>query len=133
VTATSLDWSILAYDLGLSGIAQQLVANSELVSFSENRLQLQLPRELHDLVNDLTQAEILQALQQKLGVSLRLEMKAAGQMAGQTPLQAKLLREQRERLDAIAAIREDGLVRKLQQAFEVELDESSVVKIESNR
>jgi DNA polymerase III subunit gamma/tau len=133
VEATSLDWSILAYDLGLSGIAQQLVANSELVSFSENRLQLQLTRELRDLVDDRNQAEILQALQQKLGLSLRLEMKVAGQMASQTPLQAKLLREQQERLDAIAAIREDRLVRKLQQAFEVELDESSVVKIESNR
>jgi len=133
VSATSLDWANLAYDLGLSGIAQELVANSELVDFAENRLQLQLARELHDLVNDRTQAEILQALQQKLGVSLRLEMKAAGQMAGQTPLQAKLLRDEQERLAAIAAIREDRLVRKLQQAFEVELDESSVVKIQSNR
>jgi len=133
LAATSLDWSILAYDLGLSGIAQELVANSELVSFDANRLQLQLARELHDLINDRTQAEILQALQQKLGVSLRLEMRAAGQLASQTPLQAKMLREQQERLAAIAAIREDRLVRKLQQAFEVELDESSVVKIESNR
>ena len=133
VTATSLDWSMLAYALGLGGIAQELVANSELVCLSDNRLQLQLPRELHDLVNDRNQAEILQALQQKLGVSLRLEMKAAGQMVGQTPLQARVLREQQERLAAIAAIREDRLVRKLQQAFEVELDESSVVKIESNR
>ena len=133
LSSTSLDWPILAYDLGLSGIAQQLVANSELVFYAENRLQLQLPRELHDLVNDLTQAEILQALQQKLGVSLRLEMKSAGRMAGQTPLQAKLLREQQERCAAITAIREDSLVRKLQQVFEVELDESSVVKTESKR
>jgi DNA polymerase-3 subunit gamma/tau len=133
LSSTSLDWPILAYDLGLSGIAQQLVANSELVFYAENRLQLQLPRELHDLVNDLTQAEILQALQQKLGVSLRLEMKSAERMAGQTPLQAKLLREQQERCAAITAIREDSLVRKLQQVFEVELDESSVVKTESKR
>jgi len=129
----SLDWAGLAYELGLGGIALQLVANSELVAFTDNRLQLQLPRELHDLVNELTQAEILQALQQKLGVSLRLEMKSAEHMAGQTPLQAKLLREQQERCAAIAAIREDRLVRKLQQVFEVELDESSVVKIERNR
>jgi DNA polymerase-3 subunit gamma/tau len=133
LSSTSLDWPILAYDLGLSGIAQQLVANSELVFYAENRLQLQLPRELHDLVNDLTQAEILQALQQKLGVSLRLEMKSAERMADQTPLQAKLLREQQERCAAITAIREDSLVRKLQQVFEVELDESSVVKTESKR
>jgi hypothetical protein len=60
-------------------------------------------------------------------------MKSAERMAGQTPLQAKLLREQQERCAAITAIREDSLVRKLQQVFEVELDESSVVKTESKR
>ena len=54
-------------------------------------------------------------------------------MSGQTPLQARLLREQQERLEAIDAIRADSLVHRLQQAFEVELDESSVVKVESDR
>ena len=132
--ATSqLDWSAVAYELGLSGIAQELVANCELVSYADQCVRLQLAGELYELVNDLTRGEILAALQQKLGVSLRLEIAATDQLLEHTPLQARLLREQRERQAAIDAIQQDAVVRKLQQAFGVELDEASVVKIESNR
>jgi DNA polymerase-3 subunit gamma/tau len=127
------DWSTAAYNLGLTGLAQELVANSQLQSFSKDCIDLQLPYELHELVNDLTRAEILQALQQKLGVSLRLELTATAHLTGITPLQAKQLREQQERVAAIAAIREDVMVRKLQHVFDAELDEASVVKIDSNR
>jgi DNA polymerase-3 subunit gamma/tau len=131
-----LDWSMLAYKLGLTGITQELVANSQLRSFTENRFVLQLPGELYELVNDLNRAEILQALQQKLGVSLRLELTATtgltGSLTGVTPLQAKQQREHDERVSAIAAIRNDEMVRKLQHVFDAELDEASVVKIENN-
>jgi DNA polymerase-3 subunit gamma/tau len=130
---SEFDWSTAAYNLGLTGLAQELVANSQLQSFSNEHIDLQLPDELHELVNDLTRAEILQALQQKLGVSLRLELTASAHLTGITPLQAKQLREQEERVAAIAAIREDGMVRKLQHVFDAELDEASVVKIDSNR
>ncbi len=130
---SEFDWSTAAYTLGLTGLAQELVANSQLQSFSNDRIDLQLPYELHELVNDLTRAEILQALQQKLGVSLHLELTASAHLTGITPLQAKEQREQQERVAAIAAIREDGMVRKLQHVFDAELDEASVVKIDSNR
>jgi DNA polymerase-3 subunit gamma/tau len=130
---SEFDWSTAAYSLGLTGLAQELVANSQLQSFSNDCIDLQLPYELHELVNDLTRAEILQALQQKLGVSLRLELTATAHLTGITPLQAKQLREQQERVAAIAAIREDVMVRKLQHVFDAELDEASVVKIDSNR
>jgi len=127
-----LDWSMLAYELGLTGIAQELVANSQLRSYAENLIVLQLPGELYELVNDLNRAEILQALQQKLGVSLRLELTATTSLTGVTPLQAKQQRERDERVSAIAAIRNDEMVRMLQHVFDAELDEASVVKIESN-
>ena len=130
---SEFDWSTAAYNLGLTGLAQELVANSQLLSFSNDHIDLQLPYELHELVNDHTRAEILQALQQKLGVSLRLELTATAHLTGNTPLQAKQLREQQERVAAIAAIREDVMVRKLQHVFDAELDEASVVKIDSNR
>ena len=127
------DWSTVAYDLGLSGIAQELVANSQLLAYTDNRIDLQLPREIYELVNDLTRAEILQALQQKLGVSLRLEIVAGAETTDITPLQARQQREKQERVAAIAAIREDVIVKRLQRVFEAELDEASVVKIENNR
>ena len=127
-----LDWSMLAYRLGLTGIAQELVANSQLRSHADNQIVLQMPGELYELVNDLNRAEILQALQQKLGVSLRLELTASHGLTGVTPLQAKQQREHDERVSAIAAIRDDEMVKKLQHVFDAELDEASVVKIDSN-
>ncbi len=127
-----LDWTAIAYELGLTGLAQEIVANSQLQSHSGERIRLQLPTELLELVNDVTRAEILQALEHKLGVSLRLELTATAALVGETPLQAKLRRQQQERLAAIAAIREEAMVKKLQHAFAAELDETTVVKIESN-
>lgn len=130
--ADSLEWSGFVYELGLTGLAQEIVANSLLESYQDGRLKLQLQPEIHELVNDLIKAEITQALEQKLGVSLQLELAATGVSAGQTPLQAKKQRQQQERLAAIDAIRDEKLVRKLQHAFSAELDEASVVKIENN-
>jgi len=132
-TATGpLDWSGLVYELGLAGLAQEIVANSLLESYRNGRLKLQLQPEIHELVNDLIKAEITQALEQKLGVSLQLDLAATGVTGGQTPLQAKIQRQQQERLVAIDAIRDEKLVKKLQHAFSAELDEASVVKIENN-
>jgi hypothetical protein len=125
------NWSAIAYELGLSGLAQEIVANSLLQSDADGRIKLQLPAELLELVNDVTRTEILQALELKLGVSLRLEFSAAAVLVGETPLQAKLRREQEERDAAIVAIREEATVKKLQHAFAAELDETSVVKVES--
>ena len=126
------DWCGLAYQLGLTGLAQEIVANSLLQSFQGGKLTLELLPEIHELVNDQIKSEIMQALEQKLGVSLLLELMAATSLVGQTPLQAKIHRQQQDRLAAIDAIRQDKTVKKLQHAFAAELDEASVVKIENN-
>jgi DNA polymerase-3 subunit gamma/tau len=127
-----LDWHRLAYELGLSGLAQEIVANSQFRSCQDGSLRLELLTEIHELATDLIKTEIRQALEQKLEVSLQLELVAALSLSGQTPLQAKELRQQQERLAAIDAIREEKTVKKLQHAFAAELDEASVVKIENN-
>ena len=128
----SLDWSQLAYQLGLTGLAQEIVANSFLQSYQDDNLRLELQPEIHELLNDLIKAEIMQALEPRLGVSLQLDFMATASVSGQTPLQAKIHRLQQERLAAIDAIKDEKMVKKLQHAFAVELDEASVVKIENN-
>ena len=127
-----IGWSGLAYELGLTGLAQELVANSECLGYADDLLQLRLPNELFELADDARQGEILQALQQKLGVSLRLQMTAGELSAGATPLQVKLEMQRLERLDAIAAIQQESLVRKLKNAFSAELLEDSVVRTDSS-
>ena len=126
------NWATLVYELGLDGLAQEIVANSVAKSFDDNRLQLVLPAEIQELLNDVNQDEIQQALEQKLGVSLSLDWQAGETLPGTTPLQAREDRRQQEREAAIDAIREDAVVKKLQTVLAAELDEASVVKIENN-
>ena len=126
-----LDWSGLAYQLGLTGLAQEIVANSAVESFRDGRLRLALLPEIHELATAVIGSEIRQALEQKLEVSLQLELIAMQQLHGITPMQAKSERLEQERLAVIEAIREDAAVRKLRHAFAVELDEASVVKIDN--
>ena len=102
------------------------------LSCQDGSLQLGLLPEIHELATDLIKAEIMRALEQKLEVSLQLVLVAVASLTGQTPLQARVLRQRQERLAAIDAIREDRTVKKLQHAFAAELDEASVVKIENN-
>ncbi len=130
-SAADLDWSGLAYNLGLDGLAQEIVANSTLECLRDGKLKLALLPEIHELANAVIESEIRRALEQKLEVSLQLELTARESLPGATPLQVKLRRLEQERLAAIAAIREDAAVRKLQQAFAAELDEQSVVKIDT--
>ena len=127
----SLNWDELAYDIGLGGLAQEIVANSHLQSYQDGNLLLGLQEELLELATDQIRQEIRQALERKLGVSLHLEMVVSSAKEA-TPLQAREQRLEQERQVAIEAIRQEKTVRKLQQAFTVELDETSVVRIENN-
>ncbi|HKJ50328.1 MAG TPA: DNA polymerase III subunit gamma/tau [Gammaproteobacteria bacterium] len=130
--ASDLEWSRLAYQLGLGGLAQEIAANSQLETCAADRLRLLLLPEIRELATAGIESEIRQALEQKLGVSLQLELAASESLSAETPLEAKTRRLELERLRAIEAIREDEAVLKLKRAFAVELDETSVVRIDSN-
>jgi DNA polymerase-3 subunit gamma/tau len=123
------DWSCLAYELGLGGLAQEIAANSRLECSGGDHLRLRLLPEIRDLATAAIEAEIRQALERKLGVSLQLELAAAESLGGETPLEARERRLESERLAAIDAIRGDETVLKLQRAFAAELDEASVIRI----
>ena len=131
-SAAELDWSRLAWDIDLGGLARQIVANSLLEVDADNRFRLLLAPELYELANDRIETEIRQALEQRLGVSLTLELSASAEATGATPQQCKTQRLEQERNAAIEAIRQEGLVRKLERNFAAQLDEASVVRIEDN-
>ncbi len=128
-TAALGDWARLAYELELGGLARQIVANSVVIDQSAERLELGLLPEIYDLVTAPLTAQIGQALERRLGVSLRLEFTALSEFEASTPVEARDRRLEDERIAAIAAIRDDRVVRKLGRALAAELDESSVVKI----
>ncbi len=122
------DWSTLAYELELGGLARQIVANSLVIEQGPERLELGLRQEIHDLLTPPLAAEIRQALERRLGLSLRIEFTAASGLGSSTPVEARDRQLEDERNAVIAAIRDDRVVRKLGHALAAELDESSVVK-----
>ena len=126
------DWPDLVYALGLDGLAQEIAANSFAAAWEGDSLQLALPVEIHELLNPRNQDEIRQALERKLGLSLKLDWRANETLPGPSPLQVKRERERQQRDAAIAAIKQDRVVLKLQQALAAELDEASVVRIDEN-
>ena len=126
-----IDWSRLAYQLGLGGLAREIAVNSTLEPGDENRFTLTLPAGMRDLSDATIETEIREALEGKLGLSLAIELKAVDSPSGETPRQALVRQQENDRRSAIEAIRKDESVLKLKRAFDAELDETSVERIES--
>ncbi len=104
--------------------------NSVADSFSDDQLCLRLSPELKRLSNQAIEQEIRQAIQSKLGVSCRFDLVEQAQLEVETPHQAMIRHREEHRQHAIGEIRQCDVVKKLHQAFGVELVESSVRKIE---
>lgn len=128
-TGESIHWSSFAYKLGLLGLAQEIAVNSTLESIRQNIIRLNLTADMHKLVNPVIEDEIRQAIATKLGVSLKLELHVQDALQVETPHLFKLRQQREQRQTAIEEIKQDGIVRKLGEAFGAELDESSVRKI----
>ena len=121
---------MLAFNLGLQGLAQEIAINSILESFDQVHFCLSLEPEILELANPTIRDEITQAISAKLGVSLRLDLQAQDQLAVETPQQARIRQQEEQRQAAIVAIRQEAVVQKLHQAFGAELVESSVKKVD---
>ncbi len=125
-----LNWSKLAYDLGLQGLSQEIAVNSVVDSFESNHLCLKLTPELREIVSPAIEQEIRQALESKLDVSCKLEFLAQSKLENETPYEAKNRIKEAHRQAAISVIKESDVVIKLNRAFGTELVESSVRKVD---
>jgi DNA polymerase-3 subunit gamma/tau len=127
----ALGWSGLAPELGLDGMARQVALNCIVTDYADQRLELALLPEMELLLKPEIRDSIRQAIGEKLGVSLSLEIRTQPELPCETPAQALQRLENEQRRQVIEAIREDPVVRELQQVFGAELIEDSVRKIES--
>jgi len=125
----SIHWSSFACELGLQGLALEIALNSTLETLQEDYICLNLTREILELVNPAIEDEIRQAIEIKLGVSLKLELLAQDELEVETPQQYKQRELQDQKQATIEEIRQDRIVKKLNDAFGAELIESSVRKI----
>ena len=127
-----LNWSEIAFDLKLDGIARQFVINSIVKSWAGNRLYLAFKPELEVMLKPELEAQIKHAIEQQLGVSLTLELSSQMALDVETPYQASLRKLEQERQQVIRAVEQDELVQQLKASLGVELVEASVKKLQSN-
>ena len=119
------DWGQLIEGIQLGGISKQLAANCTLEHFGDNHLVLLLSEQHQALKTELSERRLQEALQQKHGSSLSLEIRV-GQQQAETPAQ-QLARAENERLeDARRQMAEDPLVQAAQKHFDATLLEDSV-------
>jgi DNA polymerase-3 subunit gamma/tau len=126
----SIHWSSFACELGLRGLALEIAMNSTLETLQDDYICLNLTREILELVNPAIEDEIRQAIEIKLGVSLNLELLAQDVLEVETPQQYKQRELQDQKKTTIEEIRQDRIVKKLNDAFGAVLIESSVIKID---
>jgi len=119
------DWGQLIEGIRLGGISKQLADNCTLERFSDNHLVLLLSEQHQALKTELSERRLQEALQQKHGSGLSLEIRV-GQQQAETPAQ-QMARAQNERLeDARRQMAEDPLVQAAQKHFDATLLEDSV-------
>ena len=124
----NLNWSEFAFELELEAIARQIVLNSVVSEFHDNRLKLAHPPELELMLKPEIKKQIQASIERKLAVSLVLEFVPVADMDAETPHQADIRRQEEHRMQAVERIRNKPLVSQLHRLFHAELIESSVQK-----
>ena len=121
----AIDWADFIGEMKLGGISRQLADNCTLESFTDNHLVLLLSEQHQALKTELSERRLQEALQQKYGTGLSLEIRVGEQQA-ETPAQ-QTARAENERLDdARRQMAEDPLVQAAQKHFDARLLEDSV-------
>jgi hypothetical protein len=125
----ALNWSQLAHELDLDGLARQLVINCVVKSWQQDHLQLAYLPELELMAKPEIKGQIKQAVESRLGLELKLDFFSVPELDAETPQQAYLRKQEEQRLATIERIKEDPVVQKLNKVFGAVLIENSVKKV----
>jgi DNA polymerase-3 subunit gamma/tau len=122
------DWRETLAQLKLGGMAHMLAEHCELVSFSEDRIELAVTEAHRHLVEKAYSDKLKAALEERFGRRIRLKIAVGG--SGNTPA----AQEDREKLRslerAVAAIDADPFVRDLVENFDARVVDSSIKPIQ---
>ncbi len=124
-----LNWSKTAHELDLDALAGQVVINCIVQSWQDNHLQLAYLPELELMIKPGIKDQIKQAIESKLGLELKLDFISVPRLDAETPQQARIRLQQEEHQSAIAVIKQDPVVLKLNSLFGARLIENSVKKV----
>jgi len=119
------DWRELVTQLKLGGMARMLAQHCELVSLSQERIELRVP-ELHRHLLDKPYRDKLQgALEEHFARRLRLDI-VLGEGGGMTPAEQDDQERQARLREAVQAIDRDPFVRDLVETFDARVVDGSV-------
>ncbi len=118
-------WHALLPRLGLRGMAMQLAENSELLEHDGGQITLRCPPSHASLKSAVAEESIRKALSSRLGMDVKLRF-VEGLPAQDTPAQVRQRNEDARQQGAIEALRNDPVVRKLEEHMDARLLEDSV-------
>ena len=124
----SLNWSEIAFELELEGMARQIAINSIVLSYQQGRLQLAFLPELEVILKPEMEQQIKRAIEHKLELSLSLEFIRSSTLDYETPQEAGVRKQEEGRQQLIQRIHHDPQVQQLKTVFAAELIEDSVIK-----
>lgn len=116
-------WSELVQRLELSGFSRQLALNSYVEEWGENQLKLVLKPAIRQFDNEETRQHLAKAFE-RLGMSF--EMRVGESQADRTPLEIRRTIFENLTVEAKTALLADEKLKLLRDAFDAEIDESTI-------
>ncbi len=123
-------WVLLVDRLGLSGMTESLARALSLESCDGGQLRFHFTPEQEALFNETQRGRIKQALEQLFGTALQVDYVKAAQTR-ETPAQYMARKRAERQAQAVAAMRNDPLVQQIMAQFDAQIDEASVLPIDS--
>jgi DNA polymerase-3 subunit gamma/tau len=120
------DWEGTVRALELRGLAGELAANSAPLDWSEGRLRLALAGEHAHLGGERYRQRLEEALGERLGQRVRIELVNDTAERGETPAEAERRRVDARHAEAEQAIQGDPVVQAFQEHFGAEVEQGSV-------
>ncbi len=129
--AVTGSWHKIVAQLGLKGMAQQLAANSEMISRDNGVIRLALSSQHASLRRKSLEMQLQAALQTYFGEPIKLEFSiAAGTQTQHTPAVIDKRQAENKQQAAVDAINADPNVRRIQESFNAQVVTDSVRPIE---
>ena len=120
------DWEGTVRVLGLTGLARELAANTAPIDWSDGRLRLALAGTHAHLGGERYRQRLEDALGERHGDRVRVELVTDGQGRCETPVEAESRRADTRRAEAEQAIESDPVVQAFQERFGAQVEQGSV-------
>ena len=119
-------WEQTIPDLGLRGLAGQLIQNSIFIEHIADRVLLEIPKKSEAIRNEKSQQRVEEALGQFLGAPIKLSIQVSQETVLDTPAHRAEQRVEQARAEAVEVIQQDADFQSLLKTFEGSVVDGSI-------